>query len=509
MLQTHLFLISIGMVLIVSSCTGFRKTPIEVKRPKSLRWVIDSQPTTLNWNECKEITCRKITTLMVEGLTQVKIRQDNLEVIPCLAQEWVLRPNRLTFRIKRNVFWSDGSELVSHQFVDSWRNLLRQRSSIEIAPLLTIFNAKEYHESKVSFDKVGIRTPDPYTIEIELIRATPNLLYFLAHPSTGPLPNEPLKNPTVIGPFVPRSMHPEKLMHFVRNEKYHGKLPDLNGIDVLVENSPFSRLQYFLNEEVHLVDDAPHEVVQLLANPSLVKRYPTFNLVGIAINPYKRPLHQLDIRQHLARLIDRSEIQKITGWPIFPTDNIVPTSAIFAPPKMNPVSQQDIRNIFPEIAPVVSPSIAHAWHRHPPGDTTRHDKELLENIRAQWSKKIPTESPTKPGLVASTPGVSAPSFALVDCPINPILHLFGISCIKEAIPWEVKALTFFIEGAKNIWQPADQVALLKQTEQSLVQKEALLIPLFFRGKYMLVSSKVHQLDYSGIETLDLRNTVIQ
>jgi ABC-type transport system substrate-binding protein len=182
-----------------------------------------------------------------ETLLQYAYLERPYAVEPCLAEALPTVSNdglTYTFRIRRGIRFQDdpcftatggrGRELTAHDFIYSILRVadLKNASSgywafnDRIAGL-DEFRAASAGEAPTDYDRpvAGLRAPDLYTLEIELVRPYPQLLWILTMHYASAVPREAVEfygrefvnHPVGTGPFILKSWTRNYAMEFVRN----------------------------------------------------------------------------------------------------------------------------------------------------------------------------------------------------------------------------------------------------------------------------------------------------
>ncbi|MFC7333680.1 peptide ABC transporter substrate-binding protein [Rhodocista pekingensis] len=113
---------------------------------------------------------------------------------PGLAERWEESEDgrTVTFHLRPDGRWSDGSPITADDVVWSFRRLVDPASGTHNAQYLWVIeNAKDFYEGRLTDpDRVGIRALDPLTVEFRLARRTPYFVSMLSFPFLVPLPKE-------------------------------------------------------------------------------------------------------------------------------------------------------------------------------------------------------------------------------------------------------------------------------------------------------------------------------
>ncbi|WP_066505638.1 peptide ABC transporter substrate-binding protein [Abyssisolibacter fermentans] len=95
-----------------------------------------------------------------------------------LAEDWEMSEDGINYKFTlRDAKWSDGTDITSEDIKYSWLRALAPETAAEYAAMLYhIKGAEEYNKNEGSREDVAIKTPDPKTIEVELVRPTAQFL---------------------------------------------------------------------------------------------------------------------------------------------------------------------------------------------------------------------------------------------------------------------------------------------------------------------------------------------
>lgn len=104
---------------------------------------------------------------LFEGLV---VKDQNGKITPGLAESWTLSKDQtcLTFKIRSDAVWSDGSSITSNNFVDFLKNVLNQKDNLYSNQIYYIDGAQSFRNGRIQFDNVGIKALDSKTLQIKL-----------------------------------------------------------------------------------------------------------------------------------------------------------------------------------------------------------------------------------------------------------------------------------------------------------------------------------------------------
>lgn len=148
----------ISSVLVVSFLIGF----IDVSTPQTKNdnneviYSVSQIPADFKAVGSLNKRAQDIVTATSRGLVELN---ENNEIKPSLAESVEVRDDGLEydFKIRSDVFWSDGSRITPEDIAMFFREILTEENEENIAALLNVYGAKSFREGEGSFTKdVGI-----------------------------------------------------------------------------------------------------------------------------------------------------------------------------------------------------------------------------------------------------------------------------------------------------------------------------------------------------------------
>ena len=138
-----------------------------------LRWNLASDPKTLDPGLNGAADGGDVINNTHEGL----VREQQGKVIPGMAESWELSDggSTVTFSIRKDAKWSDGSPLTADDFVYSWKRAIDPATASEYSWLwqyTNVVGAYDAVQGEGSLEDVGIRAVDDSTLEVKLITPT-------------------------------------------------------------------------------------------------------------------------------------------------------------------------------------------------------------------------------------------------------------------------------------------------------------------------------------------------
>ncbi len=263
-------------------------------------------------------------------------------LIPGGAERWDISADGLvyTFHIRPGMRWSDGSTLVADDFANGLRRIFAPFVAAPYAQLYTAIGGADDAMAMGANDTVAIRAIDDLTLQISLVRPTPQFLQLLALPAAMPVHRDHLDVPPIPSPDSPfngayklERAEPGEGIWLVRNEAFHG------AASVTIESVVYrpwglqQALRAFRDGTLMTNNDVPafaigdrqQEFGTTLRHSRYVGTYfYAANLEGTLTDPR--------LRRAVALAVDRVALNdEVWNGTMFPTRALLPTGLAIAP----------------------------------------------------------------------------------------------------------------------------------------------------------------------------------
>ena len=220
---------------LLSGCGGSGSVNTENGKPV-VKFNLRSEGKTIDPQLQTSESSSKVDAMCMEGL--VSFGKNSGEIIPGVAEKWDISKDgkNLTFHLRKDAKWSDGSPVTAHDFIFAIKRGLEPATAAQYAYLLyTIENAEKYNKGEIKdFSKVKIKAIDDYTLKITLHAGVPYFLQILAMPISFPLKESfynnikdqyalTAKSMLYNGPYVIRDWIPNGKYEFAKNPQYWNK----------------------------------------------------------------------------------------------------------------------------------------------------------------------------------------------------------------------------------------------------------------------------------------------
>jgi oligopeptide transport system substrate-binding protein len=322
-------------LLLFSSCT--RKSNAISTKPNEMRINIGSEPNTFDPRKARDLISLNLTKMVFEGLFRI-----DPEGKPAfgLVEEYSLSVDlkTYTFHLRESV-WSDGIRATSEDFAYAWKKVLDPQFVADNAFLLyPIKNAKGIKKGEISPDALGIQTPNPLTLIVELESPAPYFLDLTTSPVFFPIAKHlDEKDPawsnhseTFVsnGPFQIASWKHNGSIELIKNERYwdkeHVELEKLDLIMVHEDVEPLMFEKGELDWAGSPISTLPVEMIPHFQKKKTLQSTPLLGTYFLRNNIEKPPLHLPEIRKALALSIDRKAIIALTNGTQMPATSLVP-----------------------------------------------------------------------------------------------------------------------------------------------------------------------------------------
>lgn len=239
----------------------------------TLTYNMVSEPTTIDPHHFNELVSVQLMNNIYEGLLRLN---DKNEYEPCLASSYTKNGNTLTFTIRKNLKWSDGSPLTIDDILFGFKRALNPKTASRFAELLyPIKNAKEYNEGKVSEDELGVKNVNGKLV-ITLTKPTVYFEDILTLPISFPVKKGTTKDigdfKTALynGPYTIQKMDNSSIL--LKKNKYYWNSKNVYFSNVkLLFISDFSVLENLIkNDEVDLARVEPYDLESKKKNKELI-----------------------------------------------------------------------------------------------------------------------------------------------------------------------------------------------------------------------------------------------
>lgn len=331
------YLLCLLLLLIPVGCSDNNNT-VDISEKDTLNINIGNEPPTLDWSRATDSTSFTILNNIMEGLTRFSSEH---RPEPALAKSWEMSEDGRTyiFKLRKDVYWTDGKQLTSDDFIYSWKRLLSPETAADYAYFLyDITNAERFNTGEITdFKKVGVTAPDKHTLKVELNRPAvyfPSLLTFMStFPMRGDIVEKhgdswtEARNIVTLGAYKVRSWKHHDSIVIEEYGNYWGQKPkDAKKVNMIMNQNPTSTLALYESGELDFLDSSGLPLLEIprLKNSEDFTSKLAYRGSYIAFNVKKKPFDNKLVRKAFGHSIDRKSIVNLLQGAGIPATSWIP-----------------------------------------------------------------------------------------------------------------------------------------------------------------------------------------
>ena len=174
----HNGVMSLVLILAAAVSPVVNAAPVDYEK-QSIRIAMTQEPPSLNSLQTTDIVSYFVLGHITEGLLRYDRRG---KLAPGVARSWKVEPDRMTFELRDDARWHDGTAVTAHDFVYAWR---RVNDPIEASPfgaiMYPIKNAEAIQKGELPVEALGIRAVGDFKLVVELERSCGFCLNLMPH----------------------------------------------------------------------------------------------------------------------------------------------------------------------------------------------------------------------------------------------------------------------------------------------------------------------------------------
>jgi oligopeptide transport system substrate-binding protein len=478
----------------------------------------------LDWNRAHTAVEAYLLMNLMEGLVTY---EGTSSVAPALAESWKISPDgkTYTFKIRKNVQWSDGVLLKAEDFVYSWRRLLSPLTAASYAYLLyDIEGAESFNNGKLlDFSKVGIKALDSQTLEVKLAKPVAHWIYIPGFWVTFPLRKDVVNKHggawetpgrmVSLGPYSLVSHDVDSKYVLKANPTYYRNRGNVDQIVALIVQDDQQALNLYEAGKLDFLTDLATVDLRKLKGRSDLKTYPHLKTGFLEFETDRFPVSNVKVRRAIAMAIDKDKLTaSLFGG------QTVATS--FVPPPMMSYSKS--------IGLSFDPKKAKAELKSSGIDLSASIK--LEYISQKWDKAasiaqfIQAELKKNLGIEVTIQSFDNKSyrnqldlhvFSVFDYtwtadypdPDN-FLSVFQSSSGNSRTTWKSARFDQLVQDARQSLKAAEREKTYLTLQKILLEDEAVIVPLYYEPNLALVRSRAKNFELNPLDYLYLRKVEI-
>jgi oligopeptide transport system substrate-binding protein len=509
---------------------------VRANQAKTLLFHVGTEPRTLDPQINQGIPEGKILSCLFEGLV-IDDPRDNAKQLPGVAESWEHNQDlsAWTFHLRRNVRWSNGDPLTAEDFAFAFQRELTPELAAPFCDFLFVLKgAEDFEKGKTrDFSTVGVKTLDPYTLQLQLSGPTPYLLssltnyfWYPLHRATilrfGTLTDRSSKwtlpgNMVCNGPFKLKIWRKNDVIELVKNPYYHDtEAVQLNGINFYSIEDLNTLDRAFRVGQLHITNEValPDVPVYRRDHPELIHIDPAYISYFYRLNVNQKPLDNPKVRMALNLAIDReSLVQNILRAKQQPATGLTPPGVTAYPAldliHYDPAKARQLLAEagfpngagFPKINILINTHESHRAIAEAIQQMWREELNISVGIENQeWKVYIDSIDNTRYSIARSGWGSG------ITDPIA-FLQIWTTGNPNNRTNWGSLDYDRFIQEAAATEDPAQRLAILRQAETILLEA-APIIPIYWYTRTYLLDPSVKNwyatiLDSHPVRFLDL------
>ena len=296
-------------------------TPKTVDAAKTISLNAGMEPTGLNTLTSTYSIEFALFKHMYENLVTL---DDDDNTAPGAAESWDYDEDTLTytFHLRKDGVWTNGDPVTAKDFEFAWSQALNPEVASGYAYFLYfIKNAEKYFNGEVTWDEVGVKVVDDYTLEVTMEQPTPYALFLFSFGTLAPI-NQRFYEAVgadlysteaqyfcTNGPFaLTEWSHNDKIV-MQKNDAWHGAADvEVEEIDWKIITDANAALSSFLAGDLDMVGLGTGELIkQATAAGATIQSYTDGTSFYIYFNNNDQYLSNVNLRRALFNAIDEQK----------------------------------------------------------------------------------------------------------------------------------------------------------------------------------------------------------
>jgi ABC-type oligopeptide transport system substrate-binding subunit/DNA-binding SARP family transcriptional activator len=495
--------------------------------PHALKLVVFEEPYTFNPIVVDDFASASIIKQIFSGLVELT---PELDIVPDVARDWhVLDEGRkYIFRLREDVYWSDGLPVTAEDFEYSWKQVLDPVvGSVNAHLLRVVKGAAAFQQGRAGRDEVGIRALDRATLVIELEEPAGYFLQLISR--LLPVPKHMVHtlgdawaevgDIVTNGPFRVESRKQGESLILARNPDYHGRFRgNVERVELAFGLDPETCLEMYDSNALDVLSLVGYPLLkeQDLARQRCTEEYtlmPTWRIRHIMFDAGQPPFDDSHVRQALALAIDREQLTDVIfkGFHSPATGGLLPPGMPGHSPGIGlPYDPERSRQL---LAGAGYPD----GHGFPTLDALLLNTfaPLGEYLHAQWQKNLGIEVPWKTVdweeyiHINTIAGLQANMVIFGIYPAYPDPEsLLGIEITQNSTNWRHAGYERLVKQARRLQDQEVRMQLYQQAEHILIA-EAAIVPLCYHWYPMLVKPWIEKFTISAVLDWFWKDVIIE
>jgi oligopeptide transport system substrate-binding protein len=382
--------------------------------------------------------------------------------------------------------------------------------------------AKDYNEGKLKdASKIGVKAPDAKTLVVTLNKKAAYFPSIPAFTVTYPIRKDLIEkygnkwtDPShlvTVGPFVLSEWKHDSKVVLAPNPKYYGGKPKLDKVNAYIVGEDTTAINMFESGLLHYVSRLPAlEIERLKANPAY-KNSPFLRGYYYGFNVTKPPFNDVRVRQAFAHAVDRSQITALLKGGQIPTTSWVPKGMPGYEPKIGlDFNVKKAQKLLAEAGYPGGkgfPSVTFMF------DTRDDNKVIAERLQSMWKTNLGVDTRAQNEdwkvylnrLKTDPPAMFRLGWGADYPDPDNFMNLFTSYSGNNNTRWKSKEYDSLIEKAAGETSTTKRLALYKKAQALLLEKDAVIVPLFIDSLNVLISPSAKGVELDAMDHLLLKD----
>ncbi|MGV3531401.1 MAG: peptide ABC transporter substrate-binding protein, partial [Chthoniobacteraceae bacterium] len=437
------------------------------------------------------------------GLTSY---DQNASPRPGVAERGEISPDGLvyTFHLRKNSVGSNGEPVTAEDFVFSWERALRPSTASEyVSQLYPIKNGQAYNKGELtSFETVGVKALDPYTLQVTLENPTPYFLDLCAFATFLPVhratvekyPDWATKPDHFVGngSFIMKEWRLFDRVRLVKNPKYwNAGAIALNSMDILPSAKANTAFNFYHTGMADLMMDkglAPTSLIGELKKRPDFHASPFLGNYFVRFNASRKPFDDARVRLAFSLVFDKQLlVDKITRAGEPPAYSLTPpgTGQGYKPPEGLTRDPERARQLLAEAGYPGGAGFPRVNYLY------KGDSDVDRDIAVELQGMLARELGVRMDLQAQEWTVYLNSQANLNYDFcrsswvadyndpNTFLNMFVTDDGNNRTGWGNAKYDEYIAAAAKEVDREKRFELFRQAEKILITDEAVICPLYY------------------------------
>jgi oligopeptide transport system substrate-binding protein len=295
------------------------------------------------------------------------------------------------------------------------------------------------------------------------------------------------------------------------NPKYYGGKPKLDKVNAYIVGEDTTAINMFESGLLHYVSRLPAlEIERLKANPAY-KNSPFLRGYYYGFNVTKPPFNDVRVRQAFAHAVDRSQITALLKGGQIPTTSWVPKGMPGYEPKIGlDYNVKKAQKLLAEAGYPGGkgfPSVTFMF------DTRDDNKVIAERLQSMWKTNLGVDTRAQNEdwkvylnrLKTDPPAMFRLGWGADYPDPDNFMNLFTSYSGNNNTRWKNKEYDSLIEKAAGETSMAKRLALYKKAQTLLLEKDAVIVPLFIDSLNVLISPSAKGVELDAMDHLLLKD----